>query len=257
MLVTIIIITLNEADNIEKTIRQARLAAQFPSGKTVPIEIIVSDGGSTDDTLKIARKFADKVITGTRGRYLQLNKGAEESRGDILIFLHADTLLPEGAIIRILSKLRDPDVIGGGFKKYWNWDPNVQFSKLVKFGAYWWQGLDSWLVRLLRTFPGDNAVFVRRSIFEKIKGFRPMWICEDFDFSYRLIKYGKKKFVYIRSAVLTSTRRFERYGFFKLVFTWMRIFWFWRLGMSQNQLKAKFSSYKTLPERGNRNYLRF
>jgi len=112
-------------------------------------------------------------------------------------------------------------------------------------------------VRLLRTFPGDNAIFVRKSIFKAINGFKPMWICEDFDFSYRLIKYGKKRFVYIRSAVLTSTRRFEKYGFFYVVFTWMRIFWFWRFGLSQDSLKAKASQYNTVPEKGSKTYLRF
>ncbi|MHA1914178.1 MAG: TIGR04283 family arsenosugar biosynthesis glycosyltransferase [Promethearchaeota archaeon] len=257
MLVSIIIITLNEADTIEDTIKHARLAARFPSGKVVPIEIIVSDGGSTDNTFEIARSFADKVIIGPRGRYLQLNKGAKQAQGDILLFLHADTLLPDGAIIRILSRLKDSNVIGGGFKKYWNWNPDVGLSSLVKFVAFWWQGLDSWLVRLLRTFPGDNAVFVRKLYFEEINGFRPFWICEDFDFSYRLKKYGKKRFIYIRSATLTSTRRFERYGFFSVVFTWMRIYWFWRFGLSQEALRAKFTPYKTIPEKGNKTYLRF
>jgi rSAM/selenodomain-associated transferase 2 len=257
MLTSIIIITLNEAENIEATIKHARLAAQFPSGKMVPIEIIVSDGSSTDKTLEISQNLADKVITGPRGRYRQLNKGAREAKGDILLFLHADTLLPEGAVIRILARLKNPNIIGGGFKKYWEWDPNIKISSLIKFVNYWWQGLDSWLVRLLKTFPGDNAIFVRRSFFEKLDGYRAFWICEDFDFSRRLSKYGKKRLVYIRSAVLTSTRRFERYGFFNVVFTWMRIYWFWYFGMSQSSLRAKFTQYKTTPEKGNKSYLRF
>ena len=156
MFLSIIIITLNEAENLEETIEKARLAAHFPSGKSIPIEIIVSDGGSTDDTIEIAKRLADKVIVGPKGRYLQLNSGANQAQGEVLLFLHADTLLPEGAIIRMLYKLKNPEVIGGGFKKFWNWISELKRSSFLKFLCFWWQGLGNWLVRLLRTFPGDN-----------------------------------------------------------------------------------------------------
>jgi rSAM/selenodomain-associated transferase 2 len=257
MIVSIIIITLNEVENIELTIKRARLAARFPSGKTAPIEIIVSDGGSTDGTLEIAQRLADMVIIGPRGRYLQLNAGALHAKGEILLFLHADTILPEGAILRVLYRLRDPNAIGGGFKKDWNWNPTVKQSSFLKFANFWWQGIGNWLVRLLRTFPGDNAIFVRKSVFEKIKGFRSLWICEDFDFSRRLRKYGKKRFIYIHSTVLTSTRRYEKYGFLYINVIWFWIYWLWWLGMSQERLKVKFKKYFIFPERGNRKFLRF
>jgi rSAM/selenodomain-associated transferase 2 len=243
MIVSIIIITLNEAENIELTIKKARLAAIFPSGKAVPIEIIVSDGGSTDGTLEIALKLADKVIAGPKGRYKQLNAGASQAKGDILLFLHADTILPEGAIIRILHRLRDPSAIGGGFKKHWNWNPSVKRSSFLKFLSSLWQGVGNWLVILLRTYPGDNAIFVRKSVYKQIEGFRSLWICEDFDFSRRLRKYGKKRFIYIHSAVLTSTRRYEKYGFLYVNVIWFWIYWLWRLGMSQERLKVKFKKY--------------
>jgi len=257
MLVSIIIITLNEGENIETTIKHARNSAYFPSGKQVPIEIIVSDGGSTDDTIDIAQNIADKVIRGPRGRYMQLNNGAKEAQGDILLFLHADTFLPESAILQILYGLKDPKIIGGAFKKYWNWNPAVKRSSLLKIVSFLWQKYDNWQIRMLRTFPGDNAIFVRKAVFEEINGFRPLWICEDLDFSHRLKKYGKKRSIFIESAVLTSTRRFEKYGFFKVLFTWLRIFWFWRLGMSPKRLRAKFKNYKEFPEKGNKTYLRF
>jgi glycosyltransferase involved in cell wall biosynthesis len=243
MLVSIIIITLNEAEYIKETVEKARLAAQFPSGKVSPIEIIISDGGSTDGTLEIVKEVADQVITSPIGRYKQLNKGSEIANGDILLFLHADTILPKGAILLIIDRLRNPNVVGGGFKKYWNWNPKVERSPILKFIFYWWQGLGNWLVRLLRTFPGDNAIFIRKSIYEKLNGYRPLWICEDFDFSRRLKKYGKKRFIYIRSAVFTSTRRFVKYGFFHTIMTWFQIYWLWRLGMSQKRLKTKFKNY--------------
>jgi glycosyltransferase involved in cell wall biosynthesis len=251
MIVSIIIITLNEKENLEKTIENIHLAAKFPSGKKVPFEIIISDGGSINGTLEIAKKLADKVIIGPKGRSLQLNKGVKHAKGDILLFLHADTIIPEGAILRILHELRNPNVIGGGFKKNWNWNPKVKRSSFLKFANYIWQGLGNWLVRLLRTFPGDNAIFVRRSIYEELNGFRPLWICEDFDFSRRLKKYGRKNYIYIRSAVLTSTRRYENFGFFHVNLTWFWIYWLWRLGMSQERLKFKFRGYNPIYEIAN------
>jgi rSAM/selenodomain-associated transferase 2 len=257
MLVSIIIITLNEAETIAKTIKNARQSSFFPSGKQIPIEIIVSDGESTDSTVDIAEKIADKVISGPRGRYLQLNNGAKQARGDILLFLHADTILPDSAILQILYKCKDPTIIGGAFKKHWDWNPAVNRSSFLKAVSYLWLKYDNWMIGLLRSFPGDNAIFVRKSIFKEINGFRPLWICEDLDFSNRLKKYGKKRTILIGSAVLTSARRFEKYGFFKVIFIWLRIFWFWRLGMSPKQLRAKFKNYKEFPERGNKLYLRF
>lgn len=257
IIVSIIIITLNEAENLELTIKKARSASKLPSGRGFPIEIIVSDGGSTDGTLELAQKLADEVITGPKGRYKQLNAGATQAKGNILLFLHADSILPEGAIVRIIHRLRDPEVIGGGFKKHWNWNPNIKRSSLLKFLNFWWQGIGNWLVLLLRTYPGDNAIFVRKSIYEKIEGFRSLWICEDLDFSRRLKKYGKKRFIYIHSAVLTSTRRYEKYGFFYTNIIWFLIYWLWRLGMSQERLKVKFKKYSANPERLFKNYLRF
>ncbi|MFX0060503.1 MAG: glycosyltransferase, partial [Candidatus Heimdallarchaeota archaeon] len=181
---------------------------------------------------------------GLRGRYIQLNAGAKQAKGDILLFLHADTILPEGAITRIVYRLRNSDIIGGAFKKYWNWNPHIKRSSFLKFANFWWQGIGNWLVRLLRTFPGDNAIFVRKKVFDYLNGFQPLWICEDFDFSHRLRKeYGKKKFIYISSAVLTSTRRYEKNGFFYVILIWFWIYWFWRLGMSQKRLKVKFKKY--------------
>ena len=257
MLVSVIIITLNEIENLEKTIQVVRLAAQTNSGYSIPVEVIVSDGGSMDGTIELAKKLADKVVIGSPGRYCQLNEGAKISKGDILLFLHADTLLPENAIIGIIHEMKDPKIVGGGFKKDWNWSPNIKRTSFLKFSNYFWQGLGNWLVRLFKSFPGDNAVFVRKSIFEELKGFKPLWICEDFDFVQRLKKYGKQHILYIPSAVLTATRRFEKYGFFNVIFIWFFIYWLWRLGMSPCRLRVRFNKYSTIPKKGNKTYMRF
>jgi len=270
VLTSIIIITLNEEENIESTIISAKKAAQTKSGKLLPIEIIISDGGSTDDTIEIAKKRADKVIHAPKGRYKQLNAGAKGSTGDILLFLHADTILPKGAIVKILHTYKNPCVLGGGFKKVWNWSPNVKRTKFINILMYFWEGFGNWTVRFLKSFPGDNAIFVNRKIFEELGGFAPMWICEDFDFSLRLKKLCRKKtcnpqnnkqkksrIVCINSPVKTSTRRFEKYGFLKVLRLWFFIYWLWRLGMPSDRLKARFNKYAVEPEKVHKNFIRF
>jgi rSAM/selenodomain-associated transferase 2 len=257
MLISVIIITLNEAENIEKTIMAVKNAAYTKLKPLIPIEIIVSDGGSNDRTVEIAKNLVDKVIVGTRGRYKQLNEGANASKGDILLFLHADTLLPKGGLLKIYYEMRSSRIVGGGFEKQWSWNPNLKFSKFLQVMNFLWTGFDNWSVRLLKTFPGDNAIFVRKSIYKKLNGFSPLWICEGLDFAKRLRRYKKKNIICIRPAVLTSTRRFEKYGFFKTIFSWFFIYIMWRLGMNQKRLKSFFNKYSTIPEPGDRKYLRF
>ena len=257
MLVSIIIITLNEIENLEKTIAAVKDASQIISGYSIPIEIIISDGGSKDGTIELAKKIADKLVIGRPSRYNQLNEGAKLARGDILLFLHADTILPENAFTNIIYYMKNKSKIGGGFKKNWNWNPNLKRTRFIRFINYLWEATGNWLVKFFKSFPGDNAIFVRKSIFEELNGFNPLWICEDFDFSRRLKKYGRRKIICIPSAVLTSTRRFEKYGFIKILLLWFFIYWLWRFGMPQNRLKVRFKMYSTIPERANKGYLRF
>ena len=101
MLISVIIITLNEEKNLKKTILTARESAKFNSNKSIPIEIIVSDGGSEDKTVEIAKEYADRVINAPKGRVKQLNIAAEKAKGDVLIFLHANTLLPKTGLLQI------------------------------------------------------------------------------------------------------------------------------------------------------------
>jgi glycosyltransferase involved in cell wall biosynthesis len=270
LLVSVIIITLNEVKNLELIVKSSRNAALMSTGKKLPIEVIVSDGGSNDGTLELAEALADKVVHSQMGRYRQLNAGAKVSKGDILLFLHADTILPRGAILRIVKIFQDLKVLGGAFKKYWNWSPDIILSNFLSFSVKFWQGFGNWLTQLIKEFPGDNAFFIRREVFNQLNGFSPMWICEDLDLSRRLLKYSKKiernffkkisykrKIAYIRTPVRTSTRRFETYGFFKSVYSWFKIYWFWRAGFSQDQLRDLVSKYKTIPQYVKRSILRF
>ncbi|MHA2288404.1 MAG: TIGR04283 family arsenosugar biosynthesis glycosyltransferase [Promethearchaeota archaeon] len=270
LLVSIIIITLNEQDNLESVLKSLMNATLTSKGKQLPTEIIVSDGGSTDGTIKLAESYADKVIHSQKSRYMQLNNGAKASKGDILLFLHADTNLPRGAIVRILNRFKDPKVIGGAFKKSWDWSPNIILSKFLSFATKFWEGFGNWLTQLIKEFPGDNAFFIKRKVFDELGGFSAMWICEDFDLSRRLLKYSKqteknflekikykKKIAYIRTPVKTSTRRFEIYGFFRTVYFWFKIYWLWRAGFTQNQLRKLVPKYITTPQSIKRSFLMF
>ena len=270
LLVSVIIITLNEVENLELIVKSSRNAALMSTGKKLPIEVIVSDGGSNDGTLELAETLADKVVHSQKGRYKQLNSGVKASKGDILLFLHCDTILPRGAIMRIVRIFQDSKVLGGAFKKTWKWSPNITVSKFLDFSVKFWQGLGNWLTQLIKEFPGDNAFFIRREVFDQLDGFSPMWICEDFDLSRRLLKYSKKiernffkkiyykkKIAYIHTPVKTSTRRFETYGFFNSVYMWFKIYWLWRAGFSQDQIRGRVSKYKNIPQYAKRSILRF
>jgi glycosyltransferase involved in cell wall biosynthesis len=256
MLVSIIIITLNEVENLKDTILAVRQASQIRSDYSIPVEIIVSDGGSNDGTIELAKEFADKLVLGSPSRYKQLNRGAKSSKGDVLIFLHADTILPKNGIIEILHNLKDQNIIGGAFKKKWKWSPNVKRSQFLRFVSYLWQSTGNWLVRFFKSFPADNAIFVRRKIFQKMNGFSPLWICEGFDFIRRLKKFGRRRVICLLLSVYTSARRFEKYGFFRILFTWFFIYWMWWLGMSSDRLKIKFNKYSSTTETVNKTYIR-
>ncbi len=263
--ISVIIITLNEAANLASTILATKQAAQSRSGHLIPLEIIVSDGNSEDGTVSIAQKFADKVIVGPRGRATQLNAGARIATGEILLFLHADTLLPPGGLLRVWHALHTPEIIGGGFMKDWIWRPISRQSRLVNAVRYLWEGFGNWVVLLLKKFPGDNAIFVRRKTFDALGGFANLWICEDFEFSRCLVQLCKQKplslltgmitpprVICIPASVKTSARRFEDKGFIQTLKTWTFIYLFWLLGMPQDRLKRLFRHYSTSPNLSSR-----
>jgi glycosyltransferase involved in cell wall biosynthesis len=268
MRVSIIIITLNEADNLERTIAAARAAGCFDSDRVIPVEIVVSDGGSTDATVAIAESLADKVVEAPRGRSNQLNAGARVATGDILLFLHADTLLPKGGIAYLLHAFLNPALIGGGFEKTWKWSRRVARSRFVMFWSYMFQGTGNWVSTFLKKLPGDNALFVRRPDFEVLGGFKNLWLCEDFDFSRRMVALGHarargwEKFQLtprvdcIQQYVSTSARRFEISGFLKTVASWFVVYFLWRVGIPQDRIQRLFKHYSTVPERPNATYVK-
>ena len=193
--ISVIIPVLNEESVIQKTLRGLP-----PWGETQRIEVIVVDGGSQDTTVDRARPHA-RILSTPRGRARQMNAGAEAARGDTLLFLHADTQLPRDAYRHIQAALEDLDCVGGAFRH--TLDRGGPLYRFISFCS-------NLRAKWLGIIYGDQAVFVRRTVFEKLGGFREMEILEDGDFTFRLRKVGRIKL--LRASVVTSARRWEKIG---------------------------------------------
>ena len=217
MTISVIIPTLNEAQNIRATLDRLHHPAFS--------EILAAEGGSQDGTVALAAPVA-KVVTAPTGRARQMNTGAATASGDVLLFLHADTLLPPTAADDITAALADPRVVGGHF--------NARITP--DRGMLWLVGrMMSWRARLTGIATGDQAIFVRRNVFEQLGGFPDIPLMEDIAFSRSLKRAGRV--AALRSSVMTSGRRWEQHGALRtiLLMWWLRLLFF--LGVSPDRLK--------------------
>jgi rSAM/selenodomain-associated transferase 2 len=194
-MISVIIPALNEERALPDTL--ASLFAQ--SGD---YEVILVDGGSEDATAEVARAWPlVRVLAAPRGRAPQMNTGARVARGEILLFLHADTLLPPAAVARLNALERDPRCQAGGF--------HHRFS-----GSRWPLRVVSWLhnrrCAVTGVFYGDQAMFVRRSLFERLGGFPEQSMLEDVEFSERALAQARPTF--LDEFVTTDSRKFEQMG---------------------------------------------
>lgn len=197
MKISVIIPTLNEA---------VHLASVLDALAVEPgllYEVVVVDGGSNDDTLAVAKTGKARVVVcSPGGRARQMNRGAEESSGDILFFLHADTLVPNGALALIEEACGRDGLVGGGFIRQFDSD-----SSLLQ----WTCRLADWRSENWGLFLGDQGIFVKREIFESLGGFdENLSRCEDLRFSMSMRDAGEV--VALRPAVVSSARRFEKLG---------------------------------------------
>ncbi len=191
--ISIIVPTLNEEKVLGKSLSRLR--------RSKGCEILVVDGGSSDGTLTVARDGGCRIISSPRGRARQMNCGAAEARGEVLLFLHADTLMPDNFQELILNTVNRPDVAAGAFSLAID-------SPLKRLAAIaWTANLRS---RFLHLPYGDQGIFLRRSVFDAICGFPEMEIMEDFVFIQKAKKEGKV--IILQACATTSARRWENMG---------------------------------------------
>lgn len=218
---SIIIPVLNEGHQVERRLKP--LMAQCGDDPT--LEVIVADGGSRDETVAIARSLGVSIITAPPGRANQMNAGARVAQGDVLLFLHADTLLPDNFQTLISDTLAQPNVIAGAFELA------IQGPNPALRWVEWGVGVRSHLFQMPY---GDQALFLKRTTFAALGGFADLPIMEDFDLIQRLKKQGRVAIA--PAAVMTSGRRWEKLGVWKTTLLNQVIILGYRLGVSPARL---------------------
>jgi rSAM/selenodomain-associated transferase 2 len=226
--VSVIIPALNEEESVAAAILSARSAGAD--------EVIVVDGGSADGTVAAARPLADRVILASAGRARQMNAGARASRGDVLVFLHADTTLPAGSANRVRGAMTRDGVVGGAFCVGLAVSPGA--SALHRAVLALTGRMINVRARLFRAYTGDQAIFVRRDAFDRIGAFPEIPLMEDVELSRRMTRHGKTVLLPVRLA--TSARRWETRGIFATIL----LMWFLRiaylLGMTPQRCARRY-----------------
>jgi rSAM/selenodomain-associated transferase 2 len=212
--ISVIVPTLNEEKDLKRCLSALVLSANE--------ELIVVDGGSADATVSISHEYTDKVISSKKGRGAQMNAGAEEAGGDILLFLHADCVLPPEGFNTIRETLQDSGVSAGGFRLSIE-HPGLAF-RIIERGA----NLRSGLTRLIY---GDQGLFMKKETFFKLGGFKEIPLMEDVEISQRLKRAGKIAFV--DPPIRTLPRRWLTEG---PVYTTLRD---WAIAMAYTVFKVR------------------
>jgi rSAM/selenodomain-associated transferase 2 len=221
--ISIIVPALNEAGGIKETLQA--LQAMRHRGH----EIIVVDGGSSDNTAALCAPLADRVLTTVAGRARQMQAGAALTRGSVLWFLHADTRAPRESDRAIHAALRGGDRRWGRFDVRFS-EPGVLLAVVATL-----MNLRS---RLTRIATGDQGIFVTRELFDCVGGFPQMPLMEDIAFSRRLRSHSRP--VCLRECLITSARRWQRHGTVRtIVLMWsLRLAYF--LGVSPMRLARHY-----------------
>ena len=197
MILSIIIPVINEATYLNQTLITVKQGEN--------LEIIVADGGSSDETVAIALTHGVKVINcEIKGRAHQMNTGAAEAQGEILLFLHGDTLLPPNYDQQIRETIANTESIAGAF--------SLKITGKER-GLRWVEKLTNWRSHYCSLPYGDQGIFLKTSTFRLMGGFPELPIMEDFEFMLNLRKRGK--ITIMPTTVLTSGRRWLKLGVFK------------------------------------------
>ena len=224
-LLSIIIPALNEAANIVTALEA------LASLRTRGAEVVVVDGGSADDTVALATPLADRIITSARGRATQMNAGAAVARGDVLLFLHADTRLPADADRLILEGLAQSHRAWGRFDV--TIDSRHPLLRLVAAAM-------NARSRFTGIATGDQAMFVTRDAFNAVDGFPEIALMEDIDFARRLKRVSPP--LCLRTRSTTSGRRWESRGVVRTILLMWRLRLAYFFGADPQALARRYES---------------
>jgi rSAM/selenodomain-associated transferase 2 len=219
--VAIIIPALNEAD---------QLAARLPLLQALRsrCRVLLVDGGSEDGTAVVAEPLVDRVLHSQRGRAKQMNYGAARAQADVLLFLHADTALPDNAVERIVQAVADGYLWGRFDVGFDNMQPIFKLIALM-------MNLRS---RVSGIATGDQALFVTRSAFQAVGGYPDIALMEDIAISARLKKLGKQ--CCLSDKVITSARRWQQHGVFSTILLMWRLRLSYFFGADPDDLAARY-----------------
>ena len=234
-MVSIVIPTYNEEHSILDVLGQLkRVRGDF--------EVLVADGCSTDHTRDLVGQAAAtyphrlRLVESVRNRALQCNSAAQQANGDAILFLHADISVPPETVESVEQSLQNAEIIGGNFQ-------------VVFEGGSAVERFFTWCYRVRRPFGiyyGDSGLFVRREVFERLGGFKPIPIMDDYEFVRRLERAGRT--VCLKPPLLVSDRRWRVQGLFPTLFSWVWIQTLYSLGVPAERLARWYA-----PVRNGRN----
>lgn len=223
--ISVLMAALNEESHIEMSISGALHGA---------LEVFLADGGSQDKTVELAQQSGATILTVPYGRSAQLNTAALNARGDILLFLHADTVLPETYAADILKTLKQPGIAAGAFRLGINSD---------RLGIRLVESLTNLRSKWLQLPYGDQAIFMRRDVFLRLGGFSGLPIMEDYELVRRLQRQGRV--ATLAKQVRTSARRWLKLGILRTtLINQLMIAGYW-LGISPNRLARFYRNKKS------------
>ena len=212
---------------LNEEVNLSRLSRHLQSISQQGHEVIIVDGGSIDNTLAVAHEISDMIIVSKAGRALQMNSGADIASGELLLFLHADTLLPDDALRVIADSSQDKD--------YWGrFDVRLSSNKLVYRVIERLMNLRSCFTSIAT---GDQAIFIRRGLFDRIGGFQSIPLMEDIALS-RALKQSCRP-VCIKQKIESSPRRWHKHGVIRTVLSMWGLRLAYYVGVSPEQL-AKY-----------------
>jgi len=218
---SIVMPVLNEGEHIVASLRALAPLRAFGA------ELIVVDGGSSDSTLALCRDQADAVLSSPRGRALQMNAGARAAAGRVLLFLHADTALPDAACTLIAQ--------AAAHSAWGRFDVQIEGRSVLLPAVARLMNLRS---RLTGIATGDQALFVRRDVFEAVGGFPQQPLMEDIELSKRLRRISPP--ACLRAKVRTSGRRWDSRGAWRTIVLMWRLRLLYWLGVSAERLAAAY-----------------